>query len=124
MDKNNETFEYTYSAEQQAEIEKIRSKYMPKEETKLDQLRKLDASVTVPGTIAGLVIGIVGILTFGSGMSCTLVGGASLFILGIILGLLGIILMIAAFPVYKKITAKKRERIAPQILALTDELVQ
>lgn len=122
MENNKDTFEYTYSADQQAEIEKIRSKYVPKEETKLDQLRKLDASVTRPGTIWGLVIGIIGTLVFGGGMSCVLVGGVSLFVPGIVLGIVGIACMIAAYPIYKKITAKERERIAPQILALTEEL--
>lgn len=122
MENNKETFEYTYSAEQQAEIEKIRSKYIPKVETKLDQLRKLDAAVTRPGIITGLVVGIVGTLIFGGGMSCTLVGGASLFVPGVVLGAVGIALMIAAYPLYKKITDKERERIAPQILALTEEL--
>lgn len=124
MERNKERFEYTYSATQQAEIEKIRSKYVPKEETKLDQLRKLDRSVTKPGTITGLVLGIIGCLTFGGGMSCALVGAASLFVPGIILGMIGIVLMGLAYPTYKKITDKERERIAPQILALTEELGQ
>lgn len=124
MENNRETFEYTYSAEQQEEIEKIRRKYMPKEETKLDKLRKLDAAVTKPGTIVGLILGIVGILTMGGGMSCTLEGGPSLFVPGIIIGAIGILLMIVAYPIYKIITDKERERIAPQILALTEELGQ
>ena len=38
-----EIFEYTYSASQQSEVRKIREKYLPKEVTKLDQLRALDA---------------------------------------------------------------------------------
>lgn len=124
MQSNKETFEYTYSAEQQAEIEKIRSKYVSKEDSKLDQLRKLDRSVTKPGTIAGLILGIVGCLTFGGGMSCTLVGGAAFLVPGIILGMIGIVLMIMAYPVFKMLTDKERERIAPQILALTEELGQ
>lgn len=122
MENNKESFEYTYSAEQQAEIERIRSKYVPKVETKLDQLRELDASVTRLGTVWGLVIGIIGTLTFGGGMSCSLVGGASLLVPGVMLGTVGIVLMIAAYPLYKKITEKEKERIAPQILALTEEL--
>lgn len=124
MDNNKETFEYTYSAAQQAEIEKIRSKYMPKEDSKLEQLRKLDASVTRPGTIAGIMVGIVGCLIFGSGMSCVLVWGSSLLVPGIVLGTIGFILIGLAYPLYKKITNKERERIAPQILALTEELGQ
>ena len=37
----NNSFEYTYSAQQQQEVERIRKKYLPKEESKMDQLRKL-----------------------------------------------------------------------------------
>lgn len=124
MQENSETFEYTYSAEQQAEIEKIRAKYVPQTDSKLEQLRKLDASVTKPGTITGIALGVIGCLIFGGGMSCTLMGGGSIFVIGIFLGVLGMVLMGIAYPVYKKITEKQKERIAPQILALTEELGQ
>lgn len=124
MQENSETFEYTYSAEQQAEIEKIRAKYVPQTDSKLEQLRKLDASVTKPGTITGITLGVIGCLIFGGGMSCTLMGGGSIFVIGIFLGVLGMVLMGIAYPVYKKITEKQKERIAPQILALTEELGQ
>lgn len=122
MENNKETFEYTYSAAQKAEVEKIKSKYLPKQETKLEQLKRLDASVTGPGTIVGIILGIVGCLVFGGGMSCCLVMGESLFVVGIVLGIIGIVLMIMAYPMYAKITAKEKERIAPIILALTEEL--
>ena len=122
MENNKETFEYTYSAAQQAEIEKIKNKYIPKQESKLEQLKKLDASVTRPGMIVGLILGIVGCLVFGGGMSCCMVGGESMFGIGIVLGIFGIVLMILAYPLYAKITAKEKERIAPLILALIEEL--
>lgn len=124
MEDNKQTFEYTYSAAQQAEIEKIKAKYMPKEDSKLEQLRKLDASVTKKGTIWGLVFGIVGCLVFGGGMSLVLVRGMSFLVPSILLGLAGILLMGYAYPLYKKITKQERERIAPQILALTEEIGQ
>lgn len=119
---NNETFEYTYSAKKQNEIEKIRKKYMPKEEDKMELLRKLDRDVTKPGTICSIAIGVIGCLVLGTGMSCIMVWADSFFVPGIIIGIIGIILISAAYPVYSKITAKERERIAPQILALTEEL--
>lgn len=124
MENNKETFEYTYSAAQQAEIEKIKSKYLPKTDDKLGQLRKLDASVTQKGTAAGLVMGIAGCLIFGGGMSMVLVAGMELLVPSIFVGGMGIVLMAFAYPVFKKITEKERERIAPQILALTEELGQ
>lgn len=119
-----ETFEYTYSAKRQEEINKIKSKYMPEKETedKMAQLRALDASVTRPGTIWGIVVGVIGTLIMGGGMSCVMVGAESLFVPGIVLGLVGIAVMAVAYPLYVKMTKKQKEKLAPQILALAEEL--
>lgn len=122
MKEKKETFEYTYSAKQQEEIEKIRRKYMPKEEDKMEQLRRLDKSVTKPGTAWSIVIGIIGCLLLGIGMCCTMVWAKSYFVLGIVVGVAGMAIMGVAYPVYVKITKRQREKIAPQILALTEEL--
>lgn len=117
---NNEKFEYTYSAKQQAELETIRKKYLPEEETKMDKLRRLDKSVTRQGTIISIIIGIVGTLIMGFGMCLCL--DWSQFISGIILGVLGIAILAAAYPVFNKITQKRKEKIAPEILRLTEEI--
>lgn len=122
MEDNKETFEYTYSAKQQEEIEKIRKKYMPKEEDKMEQLRKLDAEVTKPGTMWSIVVGIVGSLLLGIGMSCTMVWADSFFVLGIVVGIIGMVVIGMAYPVYTRITERQREKLGPQILALTEEL--
>lgn len=122
MENKNEVFEYTYSATQQEEIEKIRAKYLPREDSKLETLRKLDASVTKKATTWGITIGIIGCLLFGGGMSMILVGTIALFVPGILLGCFGMAVMAVAYPVYKKVLEKERARIAPKILALTEEL--
>ena len=125
MENNNkkETFEYTYSSKQQEEIESIRKKYLPKQEDKMEQIRKLDQMVTRPGTILGLLFGIVGCLIFGVGMCCVLVWGDILFLPGIVVGILGMCMMGIAYPVYQKVTKIQKEKIGPQILALTEELM-
>lgn len=117
---NNEKFEYTYSAKQQAELETIRKKYLPEKETKMDKLRRLDKSVTRPGTIISIIIGIAGTLIMGLGMCMCLEWQQ--FVLGIIFGLLGIAILAAAYPVFNKITQKQKEKIAPEILKLTEEI--
>lgn len=122
MEHNKEPFEYTYSAKQQAEIEQIRRKYMPKEADKMELLRKLDRDVTKPGTIWSITIGMIGCLLFGIGMGCVMVWADTVFTLGIMVGILGIVILSVAYPVYKIITKKQREKIAEQILALSDEL--
>lgn len=45
---DNKKFNYSYSADDIPEIEKIRSKYIEKEETSLDMLRRLDKRATLP----------------------------------------------------------------------------
>ncbi|MBQ7795150.1 MAG: hypothetical protein IJ374_01120 [Lachnospiraceae bacterium] len=126
MDKDKltkeETFEFTYSAKRQEEIEKIRKKYLPAEEDKMEQLRKLDKSTTKLGTVYALILGVVGTLMLGIGMCCTMVWAEQLFVPGIGIGLLGIFLIVIAYPVYARTTKKQREKLAPQILALTEEL--
>lgn len=125
MEKKSEnTFQYSYSSKQQSEIEAIKRKYMQKQEDKLEQLRKLDKSAETPGTVVGLILGILGTLVMGTGMSCVLVWTESLLVVGIIVGLLGIIMIALAYPAYRIVTKKQREKIAPRILALSEELLK
>lgn len=124
MENKNERFEYTYSSEQQKEIEQIRKKYLPPMEDKMEQLRKLDQSTTTKGMIYSITLGIVGTLIFGLGLCCSIEWGDILLVPGIIIGLLGMITLGIAYPVYVRVTKKEREKIAPQILALTEELTK
>ena len=121
---NNNSFNYTYSAREQEEIKKIRSKYVPPVEDKMEQLRKLDASVTSKATTIGLIIGILGTLIFGTGMCCCLVWQGIWFIPGIVVGLVGMAVVAVAYPVYNRVIKREREKIAPEIIRLTDELMK
>lgn len=120
--KNN--FSYTYSAKEQAELKKIREKYAPEPEDKMEQLRKLDAGVTKKGTLWSIIIGTVGTITMGGGMSFCMVGPNEYFIPGVIVGIIGMIPVALAYPIYTHITKKEREKIAPEIIRLTDELIK
>lgn len=119
-----ESFAFTYSAKQQEEVERIRNKYIPKEESKMEQLIRLDKQAERPGTIASITVGIVGTLLLGIGMCCTLVWNSrmEIFILGIVIGVIGIGIAGAAYPIYTKITKKERAKIAEQMIALCNEL--
>ena len=121
MDNEN-TFTYTYSAKQQEEVQRIRKKYLPPEEDKMEQLRRLDRSSTRKGTIVSIIVGAAGCLLLGGGMCCTMVWMESLFIPGVVIGVVGIAVVAAAYPLFNAITKKERERLAPQILKLTEEL--
>ena len=117
-----ENFHYSYSAEKQNEIEAIRKKYLPREEQedKLEQLRRLDAGVTTPGLIASMALGIVSALVFGVGMCCFLVWNR--FALGALLCVVGVVGMLAAPWLYRRLVEKRKQQIAPEILRLTEEL--
>ena len=97
MDNQENSFEYTYSAPQ---------------------------SAAQKGTAAALIAGILGALALGIGMSCCMVWGDTLFVPGIIIGMAGIIGVAAAYPLYARITRKERQKIAPEILRLTEELMK
>lgn len=121
--ENKETFSYTYSAKQQEEIKNIRNKYLQKSEDKMEQLRRLDRSVTSKATAISLVAGIIGALILSVGICCCLIW-TKLFVLGIIVGIIGTGGVLLAYPVCVYVTKKERERIAPEIIRLTDELMK
>jgi len=134
MREQNETFNYTYSAEQQKEIETIRKKYIAdtnnNEVNKLEQLRRLDYGVTKKANIISLSVEILSVLVMGSGMSLVMtdlgekIGIAGTSLIGVLIGIVGMIGVILAYPLYRRIIEKERKKIAPQILKLTDELSQ
>lgn len=129
MDNREETFRYTYSAKEQSEVEAIRKKYLPPEENKMEQLRKLDRSATGKAQAWAMALGVIGTLILGTGMSLCMtelsgfLGGTAMFI-GIPVGLVGIVLVALAYPVYNRILKKERQRIAPEVLRLTEELMK
>ena len=125
----NNAFEYTYSAQQQKEVEAIRSKYLPKEPDKMEQLRKLHRVPTQKASCAAITIGVIGSLILGMGMSLimtdigTVFGLADAMIPGVLIGLVGLVPVALAYPVYKRVLKIQREKIAPEILRLSDELL-
>ena len=132
MESRNTDFKYTYSASEQEEIKRIRQKYQTREEDGMARLRKLDAKVTGKATVAALVLGIAGALIMGTGMSfimtdlAALLGmaGMTKMVVGIITGVFGIILAALAYPMHNKVLEHEREKVAPEILRLTDELMK
>ena len=127
--ENKEGFSFTYSAEQQKEIETIRKKYLPREEDKMEQLRKLHAIPTQKAQTASIAIGVIGALIMGTGMSLAMTEiGAALGslaqVLGIVIGIVGMVLVARAYPIYNRVLKKERQKIAPEILRLSDELLK
>lgn len=122
--ENNQVFNYQYSANQNKEVEHIRKKYLPKEENKIDTLRKLDSCVQMAGIVESLTIGVIGALVFGIGMCFGLDVFSGADWLSVLFCVVGTAIMLPAYPIYKFISAKTREKLTPEILKLADELMK
>ncbi len=128
-------FNYTYSAKEQAEIKKIREKYTntkgASEKSDIEKLRALDKSVTKTAAAFAISLGVISALIMGFGMSLIMtelkiamgIGIKAAYSIGITTGIVGMIGVIIAYPVYQKITERERKRIAPEIIRLTEDLI-
>ena len=124
MDRDT-TFVYRYSAKQNKEIQEIRQKYLPREESGLEELKRLDYMVRSSGMMESLCFGIGGVLVFGLGLCLAMqvIGnGIFLIVLGVLFGIIGMAGMIVAYPIYRKVFSETKEKLAPRILALSAEL--
>ena len=132
MEQKKNGFFYTYNAAQQQEIESIRNKYTHREGSPLERLRKLDQTATQKAQAASLALGVLGALILGTGMSLLMtdlyrqlaMGSGLAIVIGLLAGLVGIVMVALAYPVYNRVLKKERERIAPEILRLSDELLK
>ena len=120
MDHNK--FTYTYSASESREIQEIRKKYLPPEENKLQELRRLDHAIRTAGSAEALIAGIGGGLVFGIGLCAGLGALPGGLLPAIALCPLGTVTMLAAYPLHNRIAKKAKARYAPRILQLADEL--
>lgn len=122
-----EKFKYKYSAptmEERREIDSIRSQYLPKDKsmTKMERLRQLDRKVKNVPTAFSISLGIVGILTFGLGLTFFL-EWIKYWYIGIPISIGGIILMLIAYPLYNKILKKYKDKYGKEIIELSNELL-
>ncbi len=125
-------FQYTYSADEQEEVKKIREKYTDRTEDGMERLRRLDRSVSQKAQAVALSFGIIGALVLGFGMSLIMSDlGAALslaegliFPIGLGIGVMGSVLVVLAYPLHRWCLKRERKKIAPEVLRLTDELMK
>ena len=123
---NNNQFNFNYAApteEERKEIDSIRRQYAPQEKTesKLERLRRLDALVKNTAIISSLCLGVVGCLIFGLGLAMILEW--KLILWGVLVCVLGSAPMAAAYPVYKEVLKKQKQKYGDEILKLSEELL-
>ncbi|MDE6059280.1 MAG: hypothetical protein K2G44_04485 [Clostridia bacterium] len=125
-DKNETKFDYTYSApteNERREIESIRKRYTPPQEneSKLEELRRLNNRVIRPPMIIGWIIGIFGTLIFGAGMTMVLEWDIKIW--GIIVGIIGVAIAAVAYPIYKAVLKRNKRKYGQQIIDLSNDLL-
>ena len=120
----------TINNEQEYLVQKIRTQYTKKQHTELDELRALDHKVKAPATTFAYILGSLSALIMGSGMSLVMtdvgqtVGIASPMVPGIVIGVVGLVMAIANYPIYKNILSGRRKKYAQQIIALSDRIAE
>ena len=124
--QNDNHFNYTYTApteQERAEIESIRRQYVTgtDSEPAADRLRRLHSRVVNSSTVAGLIFGVVGILVFGTGLTCVLEWNEML--LGVLASIAGAVLMALAYPIYKFTLKRLKAKYSDEIIRLSDELL-
>ncbi len=110
-------------------VEKIRTQYIEKEQTELDELKALDAKVKKPANVFAYIFGSIGAIVMGSGMSLvmtdigTTIGLADAMVPGVVIGVVGLLLALINYPLYKRILGSRRRKYADKIIALSEAIV-
>lgn len=110
-------------------VQKIRTQYTEKEHTQLDELKELDAKVKRPANVFAYVFGSISAIIMGSGMSLVMtdlgemLGMENAMAPGIVIGVIGMIMAIATYPIYKKMLASRRSKYADRIMELSDKIM-
>ena len=106
--------------------EQLANEYAPKDTSKVVALRKLDAKAKLPATVFTYTLGILSALVFGTGMCLAMgqicSGTTGSFVLGIIIGLLGMAGMSVNYPIYKKLLTNGKQKYAFEIMELAKEI--
>ena len=113
--------EYNPLKEDAAKAEAIRRRYMEKGTTKLDQLQALDTKVKTPATVAASILGVIGTLVMGAGMSNIMVWNN--MTVGLALGIPGLVMVCLVWPVYRAILNSRKKKYATQIMELSEKII-
>ena len=109
--------------------EKIRMQYTKNEKTELDVLRELDARVKRPANVFACVFGSIAAIVMGSGMSLVMtdiakvVGLQNPMLYGIVIGIIGMLMAMINYPIYKCILGARRKKYADKIVSLSDQII-
>ncbi len=115
--------------DQEFMVQKIRAEYTEKESTQLDELRALDAEVKRPANVFAYTFGSIGALIMGAGMSLVMtdigarMGEREAMIAGCAVGVVGMVMALINYPIYKNILSSRRKKYADKIMELSDKVL-
>ena len=116
--------------DQQFMAQKIRTQYMEKQSTELDALRELDAKVKRPANVFAYVFGSISAIIMGAGMSLIMTDiaetiglGIDPMLPGIVIGVVGMIMALLNYPMYKGILGSRKKKYGAEILKLSDKIM-
>lgn len=110
-------------------VQKIRTQYTEKEHTQLDELKALDAKVKRPANVFAYVFGSISAIIMGGGMSLVMtdigntLGMKSTMVPGIVIGVIGMIMAIINYPMYKGILSSRKKKYGEEVLKLSEKLM-
>lgn len=116
--------------EQEYLVQKIRTQYTQKEHTELDALKKLDSKVKLPANIFAYSFGTLSALVMGSGMSLIMtdisdiIGMTAPMLPGLAIGIVGLVMVIVNYPLYRLILNSRRKKYAEEMIALSDKIMK
>lgn len=106
--------------------EAIANEYAPKKTSKVVALKKLDRKAKSPANIFAYSFGVIMSLVLGTGMCLSMKvigdGSASMMIVGIIVGIVGIIGVSINYPIYRKLLESGKKKYAFEIMELAKEI--
>lgn len=128
MEQQN-NFSYTYSAKDHQEVLNIREKYLTRPESELDALKALDTKVRRPANVFAYLYGSLSAMVMGAGMSLvmtevgSMIGMDNTMLPGIVIGIVGLVMALTTYPIYKKMLNARKKKYAPEIVALSETIM-
>mgnify|MGYP006967412215 CR=1 FL=1 len=116
--------------EQEFLVQKIRTQYTEKQHTELDALKELDAKVKKPANVFAYTYGSISAIVMGAGMSLVMtdigaiIGLTSVMVPGIAIGIVGMVMALSTYPIYKRILNSRKKKYAPAIMKLSDKIMR
>lgn len=105
-------------------VKNVLNQYEVKDETKLNELKRLDKKAKLPANVFAYVFGSIGSLVLGFGMCVAMkIILADLMWLGIVVGLVGIVMVTINYFIYKKLLENGKNKYREQIQKLSNELL-